>query len=160
MIATPDRFSLPSACGVLCVMLGTPLLLAGCTPVAKGPLVSATEVTSPSVLAVRQYDPEPDLVRRLHAVAYVSAEDGSVTHYPLYFEDPFEHRSWEQELAPIEYEPEDHLVWLYGDFRFLANAVVAPVSMVLNPPWNPMVSDGKPSRLVLGIEPQDPKRLR
>ena len=98
-------------------------------------------VTTPSVDAVLAADVPPSIQDRRGVPKLRCAADGSVTHTPLYFEDPSE-----------EYGSEDgHFMWTGEDYlwiaswraRYLANLVAWPVSAVETPPGTMMVSDGR-----------------
>ncbi len=97
-------------------------------------------VTTPSVDAVMAANVPPSIQDRHGVEKLRCAADGSVTHTPLYFEDPSE-----------EYGSEDgHFMWTGEDYlwiaswraRYLANLVAWPVSAVVTPPGTRMVSDG------------------
>ena len=85
---------------------------------------------------------------RRHAMREIRPHDGSVTHAPLYFEDPFEEQGSDD--GKFAWTGEDYLQMWYWRGRFLVNAVFAPLSLAVTPPWMVMVSDGKPSRTVFG----------
>lgn len=80
---------------------------------------------------------------------FAAPRPGRVVHWPLWFEDPFVDRGatysnrlgWEDWAAAP---------YCYG--RFLVNGVGLPVSMVMQPPWMLMESDGRLSRQVLGYD--------
>lgn len=82
-------------------------------------------------------------------VKVVAPKDGTVTHGPLYFEDPSEESGSE----------DGHFSWTHEDFaqivtwraRFLVNVLLLPVSAVMTPPSQTMASDGRPSREVFGM---------
>lgn len=69
----------------------------------------------------------------------VSAPKG-VLHGPTYFEDPFLDR--ETDDGKFAWTGGDLLYAVYGPGRFGVNFFAAPVSMVVNPPWQIMQSDG------------------
>ena len=107
-------------------------------------------VTTPSVEAARAVSVEPTVSHRDHGVVEVRAEDGMVTHGPLYFEDPFEETGGEDGVFALSGVDYRHLV--YGPWRFLTNAVLFPINGVVTPPWLVMTSDGKPSRRAWGMD--------
>jgi len=105
------------------------------------------EVTTASVTAVRAAAREIAAPRRPYAEVKVQTEDGTVTHAPLYFEDPYE--DVESEEYCVVWSPGDYLhSWLYGPGRCLVNTIFFPVSVAVDPPWARMASDGYPSRTV------------
>lgn len=100
-------------------------------------------VTTPSVVAVMAAD-VPTSVQERHGVEkHRSPIDGSVTHGPLYFEDPTEERGSED--GHFAWTGEDYVWMAYWRARFMANLIAWPVSAVVNPPWQVMVSDGQRS---------------
>ncbi|MGD8453089.1 MAG: hypothetical protein PVJ57_14820 [Phycisphaerae bacterium] len=144
------------------------LVLAGCAHVPNqfredGPSVGVT-LDSPTVQDVKsRVSPAEPTCRGWH-VQTVSAESGAVTHWPLYFEDPFEdkgHGRTDQTHPGNVYHLgwEDYLAMPYGLARFTANWLMLPVSAVVTPPWTLMESDGKLSRQILGYD-HDATRAR
>lgn len=66
--------------------------------------------------------------------------DGSVPHYPLWYEDPFEDQGdGNHEFA---WTWQDYFAMPYGEGRYIVNTLGMPVSAVLQPPGSSMVSDG------------------
>ncbi len=100
-------------------------------------------VTTPSVDAVRAATVEPTVPYRDYEVTQMRAKDGSVTHGPLYFEDPFEEKGGE--AGTFAWSGLDYGAWFYGLGRFSVNTVMFPVSAVMTPPWQLMTSDGHAS---------------
>lgn len=86
-------------------------------------------------------------------------EAGATTHWPLYFEDPFEDKG-HAAIAPqgraqnnrYRVGLEDYFAMPYGLARFLVNGIAAPISMVVQPPFMIMESDGELSRQALGFD--------
>lgn len=80
----------------------------------------------------------------------VAAESGAVTHWPLYFEDPFEDKG----AGRAEYRLgwEDYIAMPYSYARFTLNWLMLPVSAIVTPPWKWMESDGILSRQRLGYD--------
>jgi len=121
-------------------------------------LQSACEVTTPSAEAVNAVeDAQPGQFCRGHEQKTVTRPERVVTHFPLYFEDPSEVRR--EESSEVAWSGRDHAYILLGPFRFLVNVGLAPVSMVLEPPWRKMASDGEASRYTL-IWRRDAERYR
>lgn len=98
-------------------------------------------ITTPSVDAVMAAEVAPIVIERHGEPKTVYVVDGSVHHYPLYFEDPKEDHGSED--GQFKVTGEDYLWIAAWRARFLANLVAFPVSAVVNPPWQPMVSDGR-----------------
>lgn len=111
-------------------------------------LQSACEVTTPSAEAVNAIEAAPSMEPSAGgAQKNVAGPEQVVTHFPLYFEDPSEVR--QEESSEVAWSGRDHAYILVGPFRFLVNLGLAPVSMVLEPPWREMASDGEASRYTL-----------
>lgn len=81
------------------------------------------------------------------------AESGGVTHWPLYFEDPFEDKG-SGRMGRNKYYLgwEDVIAVPYCYARFTLNWIATPVSMVVQPPWMVMESDGEMSKQALGYD--------
>jgi hypothetical protein len=76
----------------------------------------------------------------------------AVHHGPLYFEDEMENVSEVNSNCPSGYTWLDILAVPYSDARWMLNTIALPVSMVVNPPWQRMCSDGEPgTRPPLGL---------
>lgn len=119
-------------------------LLSGCGPM-NSPFCDEyayrPPVTTPSVDAVLAANVQPTVQER-HGLAKVRwMEDGAVVHGPLYFEDPSEEHGSED--GHFMWTGEDYLWMAQWRARFLANSIALPVSAVVSPPWQPMVSDGQ-----------------
>ena len=111
-------------------------------------LAGRQAVTTPSVEGARAVEATPTELVREHEATTLCAQDGTVTHGPLYFEDPAdEYGSDDDQFA---WTGEDYWHFLSWRGRFLVNAVFFPVSVVVTPPWMVMESDGRPSREVFG----------
>ena len=104
--------------------------------------------TTASVDGVHAAHLTPSMRVREHGPKEIRPFDGSVTHGPLYFEDPFEENGSND--GRFAWTGEDYLQWWYWRGRFIFNAVIFPWSVVDTPPWTVMVSDGKPSRKLFG----------
>lgn len=98
-------------------------------------------VTTPSVEAIQAVQVAPDVQVRQGVEKYRSAEDGSIVHGPLYFEDPTEESGSED--GQFAWTGKDYLWIATWRGRFMLNLVALPVSAVVNPPWQSMVSDGR-----------------
>ena len=91
--------------------------------------------------------------------ASASYENEDVTHWPLWWEDPFEDKGSEDGQFAWTYE--DFLAMPYGLGRFLLNTMAWPVSAGVTHPGTVMASDGELSRQALGkdhdAEPHRPQ---
>jgi len=81
------------------------------------------------------------------------AEPAAVTHWPLYFEDPFVDKGHGREgLNKYHIGWEDYLAMPYSYSRFTLNWLMLPASAVVTPPWTLLESDGRLSRQILGYD--------
>ncbi len=121
-------------------------LLSGCSQMVnpfRDEYAHCPLVTTPSVEAVLAADVPPSIQDRQGIEKLRCAQYGSVTHGPLYFEDPSEESGSED--GHFAWTGEDY-VWIASwRARFMANLIAWPVSAVVNPPWQTMVSDGRRS---------------
>lgn len=84
----------------------------------------------------------------------VRYENGTVTHWPLWFEDPFEDKGNGVTDESDRDAPDNEFAWngadylhiLYGPGRFILNAAAWPVSVVVRHPGMLMESDGRISK--------------
>ncbi len=139
------------ACGLLA---GAVCLAGGCrlqvSPFSDE-FASTRGVTTASVEGARAADAVPTELRRLRrgqTPISIRATDGSVTHGPLYFEDPFV--AGGSEDGEFAWTAEDYLYWIVGKAGFLTNGVLLPISVAVSPPGVVMVSDGRLGRRALG----------
>jgi hypothetical protein len=91
---------------------------------------------------------ESSVSHRGHNVTEICAKDGTVTHGPLFFEDPFEEAGGEE--GTFAWSGVDYGSWFYGLGRFCSNTVMFPISAAMTPPWHVMASDGQPGRRAWG----------
>ncbi len=113
-------------------------------------VVHPVDTTTGSVNGVRGSGLAAALRERGHEPTERHAESGTVTHGPLYFEDPFEDKGSED--GQFAWTGEDYLQIFYWRGRFLLNGIAFPVSAVVTPPWTVMCSDGRLSRQALGYD--------
>jgi len=137
-----------------------PFALMGCqltqNPFADE-LVGQQRVSTPSVDAARAAAVQTAAAEAHGQTKSLPMIDGSVTHGPLYFEDPFEDTGSDD--GKFAWTGEDYL-WMFSwRGRYLVNAVAFPVSCAVTPPWTVMVSDGNPSPRAFH-EQHDAVRLR
>lgn len=137
------------------------ILLSGCAHIPNqfredGPSVSA-EWDSPTAADVKSRTAAAESNCRDWELATVSVESGAVTHWPLYFEDPFVDKGHGRtdETHPFDVHRlgwEDYLALPYCLARHTANWLLLPASAVVTPPWTLMESDGRLSRQLLGYD--------
>ncbi len=112
-------------------------------------------ITTPSVEGALAVETTRADLHRPFKVMELPAGDGTVTHGPLYFEDPDEEADGDDRFA---WTAQDYLRIFNWRGRFLFNLALFPVSVMVTPPWMVMASDGYPSRKVFGVyhdaEPQ------
>lgn len=83
--------------------------------------------------------------------AVLAMEDAGVTHFPLYFEDPFVDKGHGREGLNVYYIGwEDYVAMPYSFARHTVNWMFLPVSAIVTPPWRVMESDGEISEQALG----------
>lgn len=119
-----------------------------------------TDWRTPSEIDIRERYQPAEARRRAWETAHAAAVDGTVTHWPLYLEDPFEDQgSGNSPLDPVqsgvnEYRLgwEDWIALPYSHARWTMNWLAFPVSAIVTPPWTVMESDGRLSRQALGYD--------
>lgn len=129
------------------------LLISGCSMMAspfRDEYAHLPPVSTPSVDSALAADVPPSQQERIGEEKTRSAADGNVVHLPLYFEDPFEDSGSED--GQFAWTGEDYVWIAYARLRFMANVFAFPVSAVVNPPWQEMVSDGRLSGCGRGQE--------
>jgi hypothetical protein len=110
----------------------------------------------------QRIDPQPQRARDFPARTVTTA-DGTVPHWPLYFQDPFVdkgHGRTDEDPTGMtaggrnKYHLgwEDYVALPYSPARWLLNTVAIPVSMVVQHPFTEMESDGHISRQILGYD--------
>lgn len=110
--------------------------------------IGPDRVTTASVEGVRAHVGEPRTVQRDDEQVAISAQDGTVSHFPLWWEDPLEdHGSDDGKFA---WTGEDYLAMPYCLGRMIVNTIAMPVSAVVQAPVPLMGSDGIDSRQILG----------
>lgn len=140
---------LRGACRV--VAMGLFLVPSGCQLLVNGfvdELADAPVVTTPSVVLSREYVGTPSERQRAWAPVRCEFAKGTVLHVPLYFEDAFEDRGSED--GEFKWTLEDYLWTVEWPARYMLNASLFPVSVVVQPPWQIMASDGHLSEQWLG----------
>lgn len=93
-------------------------------------------------------------------------ENGAVSHWPTWFEDPFEDKGnrdvavADENAADVDFRMNwvDYMHIVYGPARFALNGALWPVSAVVTPPGRLMESDGKLSPSIIDHLDHDPVR--
>jgi len=117
---------------------------------------ATTEVYTASVSGVEQTDTAPAIRVRGFEPAHASAQDGTVSHWPLWWEDPCVDKGSED--GTFAWTWEDYVAFPYGLGRSLVNTMGLPISAAVTPPFTIMGSDGVLSRQALGCD-HDATRL-
>lgn len=147
---------------LIAFVISSSWLALGCTHV-NNPFVDSSAVVLPELTtaSAEGYCGEADgqyirLQRTRWDGTVVSQENGAVSHWPLWFEDPYE--IWGNhgpEARPGDIDNHfrrnifDYLHIAYGPARMLINGVAWPVSAVMMPPGTLMESDGNVSRRIV-----------
>lgn len=110
-----------------------------------------SELTTASVAGARAAAVQPARPGRDFAAVQVGPQDGTVDHWPLWWEDPFEDKGSDDDQ--FAWTAEDYLAMCYGPGRFLvANTFFFPLSAYVTKPFTIMCSDGRLSRQALGYD--------
>ncbi len=97
-------------------------------------------------------------LHRRGAITTVLYENGSVSHWPLWFEDPFEDKGNDVTDPNDRDAPDNHFAWNWVDYlhgaygpgrAFFVNGVLWPLSAIVTPPGTLMESDGRISKGLL-----------
>lgn len=113
-------------------------------------LPATSEVTTASVEGARAAPTLPSVPRRDFAALRVDPQDGTVDHWPLWWEDPFEDKGSQD--GRFAWTEEDYFCFAYGPGRFILNTMAFPVSAWVTKPATVTCSDGKLSRQKLGYD--------
>ena len=134
-------------CSVVTSVIAGLFLLGGCTEYVnpwRDDTVGPEVVTTASVEGTRAHQPEstPESEARVRdrEQDVVATQDGTVGHFPLWWEDPFEVAGSED--GQLAWTEEDYFAMPYGLARFIANTMGMPVSAVVYPPEPKRGSDG------------------
>lgn len=119
-------------------------------------LPATSEVSTASVVGVRQASAPAAMRKRDFETVYAASQDGTVSHWPLWWEDPFVDKGSED--GQFAWTWEDYVAFPYGLGRSLVNTMGWPVSVAMTPPFTVMGSDGVLSRQALGYD-HDATRL-
>jgi hypothetical protein len=124
------------------------------------------EMTTPSAEGFKGHAEFGGATRRDIAPTQVSYENGAVTHWPLWWEDPFEDKGngyapvADRDAPDTEFAVNwvDYLHIAYGPGRmFFVNTAGYPISAIVTPPGTLMESDGRIDKNILGYD-HDAKR--
>ena len=143
--------------------------LAGCAqlndPWSDSSKLIDADMSTPST---QGYSGQPEFgrpIRRSYEAGEVAYANTAVTHWPLWFEDPFEDKG--NRYVPVDDQdaPDnefavnwvDYLHLGYGPGRLLLNVAGWPISACVTPPGMLMESDGRLSKGLLGYD-HDAKR--
>ena len=107
-------------------------------------------VTTASVEGARAYQADELMRDRGYEPTVAMAQDGTVRHFPLWWEDPFVDRGSND--GEFRWTWEDYFAMPYSLGRFDLNTLAIPVSAVVQPPVPLMASDGVTSRQALGFD--------
>jgi len=136
---------------VLGVSWALVISLAGCHEYVnpwEDDTVGPEAVATASVVEARAL-PHGDVERRRSFEgATISAQDGSVAHFPLWFEDPFETNGSNDGRFALT--TMDYFCMPYGLGRLIVNGIGFPISAVVHPPAPVMISDGVPTERWFG----------
>ena len=156
---TNSRFCALSArlaqCRIAALVLGVGVAaVAGGCQLAVNPytdeIAMEAGATTPSAQQARAAEVTATIQQRDYALTEVTAQNASVTHGPLYFEDPFEDKGSDD--GRFAWSGEEYLYFIHGPGCFLLRGALFPINAVVTPPWTVMVSDGRLSRRALGME--------
>lgn len=107
-------------------------------------------VTTASVTGIRERGTTPELRQRTHEPMTISPQDGTVPHFPLWWEDAFESEGSDDGQFAVTWEDYLAMPWSYG--RMHLNTIALPYSAVVQPPVPHMGSDGVLSPRAFGEE--------
>ena len=150
-------------------LLGAALVVAGCAhvnnPYRDSSAVIDEEMTTPSAegYAGRAEFGRPAV--RNWTTSEVRYENGAVSHWPLWFEDPFEDKGNRDYAVADRDAPDNEFAWnwvdylhmAYGPGRMTLNTVTWPIGAMVTPPGTLMEGDGRIDKGLLWYD-HDTKR--
>ncbi len=149
---------------VLSALVSAAWVVAGCAqmnnPFKDSSAAIDEQMTTPSTEGYRSGEQSGVPVRRQWAESRVVYANGAVTHWPPWFEDPFESKG-NAYVQPADRDaPDNQFAWNgldyldigYSPGRLLVNIAGFPASIVVNPPGTLMESDGILSPGLLGYD--------
>ena len=115
--------------------------------------------TTTSAQYARRVPTTPEPRQRDFDPVRAEAEDGDVAHGPLWMEDSFEMAGSDDEQYAVTLEDAAYFFPL-GPGRFVADILLLPVSILMDPSWTIMCSDGveRRSRESGSPQPYDAER--
>lgn len=160
-----DRLSSRLGYGILLLSFAA-LGTAGCAhvndPYKDSSAAIDADMTTPTAQDYRGASEFGRPVARSWERSHVTYTNGAVTHWPLWWEDPFEDKGNRDRptISGDENEPDNVFAWNwvdylhmgYGPARYFLNTIGWPVSAVVTPPGTLMESDGYLSRGLLGYD--------
>ena len=108
------------------------------------------EVTTASVDGARGAPRLPSAPRRDFTAFRVESQPGTVSHWPLWWEDPFEDKGSED--GKFAWTWEDYLAMPWSYSRWFANVWLVSASIAVPQPFTVMASDGELSEQWLGYD--------
>ena len=125
------------------------VMLAGCSgqtidPFRDAAAVPEESMTTASAETIRGSGKAAVIRVRPWESSTLVREDGTVTHWPLWWEDPFEDRGSEDGADAWTWE--DYAGILYSPARFALNTAAWPVSAIVTPAGTVLCSDGRISK--------------
>ncbi len=119
------------------------MTVVGCRPypdVSIDDLPQSSMVTTMSARRAIDSTAAAEIRVRPFELSSVDSQDGIVAHGPLWMEDPFEVSGSDDGQFAVT--TEDFVYFPLGTCRFIINTLLLPISMVMDPPWTTMCSDG------------------
>jgi hypothetical protein len=139
--------------GLVVLLAGTLGTLGACSEIVNpwaDETVGSEWITTASVEGTRAAQAEPPVRAMEYKPVLVSPQDGTVAHFPLWWEDPFEDRGSDD--GRFSWTWEDYFAMPYGHARMALNTLAVPISAIVQPPAPLMGSDGITSRQALGFD--------
>lgn len=131
------------ACGSLCWIAAIAWVTAGCHLMVNpftDELAGQQAVTTPSAEGAGAVQTTAAETTRQHARVEVAAQNGSVTHGPLYFDSGF--GKLDSDDGRFAWTYKDYIQLFHWRGRFLFDAAMLPIHAVVTPPWAVEESDG------------------
>lgn len=141
------------------VLAGGILLLTGCNQFIN-PWVDdyARESVVTTSSAERVLDAQVGIIERERGweLIEVYTQNESTAHWALYWQDPVEDMGSRDDQFALTFE--DYFAAFYSPTRFVANTLIFPISVIIDPPGAVFCSDGRISRQTLGLAVHDSSR--
>jgi len=145
-----------------CACLLFAIAVTGCAhvnnPYKDSSAVIDDEMTTPSAEGYKGHTEFGQPMGRNWAASEVYYENGAVSHWPLWFEDPFEDKGNRYVAVADIDDPDCEFAWNWVDYLHIpygpgrmifVNAVGYPVSAIVTPPGTLMESDGRIDKGIL-----------